>query len=268
MPDEFENLRRSIQLLRISQLRHIVHKFSLPASGNKTRLLAVVLQLVDAMRHSQVLVQMSAEVLSLLSQQHEPFTNPLESVQTLAPTSADGFATPDHPLIRYLDAAPLCGPLLASAGASSGTFSFAARSRGARCCLSFGWADGRPLPMDLRAEINGFAVFVTPDDPSPTPLDITDLIVSNQANALCVKAIRTHAPVALAVREYELVDVAQVVGSAGTAAAEVRGADCAHENGARPADFLVRAIALGRWSCPVCGNVVAPKDLVAVRTGN
>jgi hypothetical protein len=266
--DEFENLKRSIQLLRISQLRYIVRKFSLPASGNKARLLGVVLQLVDAMRHSPVLVQISAEVISLLSQQHEPFTNPLESVQSLTPTSADGFRAPDHPLVRYLDTAAVCGPVLANPGSSSGTFSFAARNRSARYCLSFRWADGRAVPMDLRAEINGFAIFVAPDDPWPTPLDITDLLVSNQANTLSIKAIKTHAPVALSVREYELVAITQLVGDAEIQTGELKGPDCAHEQGAKLADFVVRGIALGGWNCPICGIVVAPKDLVTIKTGN
>jgi hypothetical protein len=121
--------------------------------------------------------------------------------------------------------------------------------------------------MDLRAEVNGFAIGVAPDDPWPTPLDITDLLIANQPNALSVKAIKTNAPVVLSVREYELVTIAQLIGDAETRAVEVRGADCAHEQGAKLADFIVRGIALGGWNCPVCGKRVPPKDLLTIRTG-
>jgi hypothetical protein len=116
MPKGFKHLKWSIQLLRIAQLRSVVQKFSLPVSGNITHLVSVVLQLVGAMRDAPVLCQINAEVISLLSQQREPFTNPLETMQKLIPvTVAVTINPPPHPLIQYTVGAPAGGPFIAPA---------------------------------------------------------------------------------------------------------------------------------------------------------
>jgi hypothetical protein len=267
MPEEFENLKRSIQLLRISQLRYIVQRFALPASGNKTRLLAVVLQLVDAMRVAPILVQINAEVIALLSQQHEPFTNPLDSIQKLSVVSQTDFATPPHPLVRYADTPPVFGVIIADRGSSCGTFPFPGAAK-SRCCLSFAWPDGQPHPMELRADLNGFPVAVPADDPRPTPLDITDLMIPNQINTITVKTIKTQAPVALAIKEYTIITAAAVIQEPDLHTVGVKGADCKHGNGMKLADFWAQAAALGGWNCPICGGVVSPETLVVIKTAH
>lgn len=142
-PEEFENLKRQIQLLRISQLRYIVKKYELPASGNKTRLVQIVLHLFDAMRNTTLLSSINAEVLNIISSFHEPFTNPLEKTHKLflqKPESLQNveFRLSFHPFIRYpfiydaentlVPAPPLLGPIYVLPGISSGKFSFSIES--------------------------------------------------------------------------------------------------------------------------------------------
>lgn len=142
-PEEFENLKRQVQLLRISQLRYIVQKYKLPANGNKSRLVQVVLNLFDAMRNTtngaSLLASINQDVLNIISSFHEPFTNPLEKKQKLSlqkPESlADtNFTSPNHPFICYpvdvnengdtFPSPPLLGPIYALPGNSSGKFTF------------------------------------------------------------------------------------------------------------------------------------------------
>lgn len=138
-PEEFENLKRQIQLLRISHLRYIVQKYELPANGNKTRLVQIILNLFDAMRNTLLLSSINQEVLRIISSFHEPFTNPLEKTSKLnlqKPESLQDvvFTEREHPFILYpavvnedgtkVPTPPLLGPIYALPGISSGKFTF------------------------------------------------------------------------------------------------------------------------------------------------
>lgn len=138
-PEEFENLKRQIQLLRISQLRYIVQKYDLPANGNKTRLVQIVLNLFDAMRNTPLLSSINQDVLNIISSFHEPFTNPLEKTHKLNLQKPEAFQNinfvyPPHPFICYATDVnengirtpqlPLLGPIYALPGISSGKFTF------------------------------------------------------------------------------------------------------------------------------------------------
>ena len=263
--DEFENLKRSIQLLRISQLRYVVQKFSLPATGNKTRLLRIVLQLIDAMRGSPLLCQISAEVMALLAQQHEPFTNPLESMQKIVLVRPDPKlpVPPEHPLMQKANRPILCGPLVAPQGTSLGTFSFESPRVRSRCCIDFAWQNNAPTPFDMNAHINGFPIAVCGEDPRPDPIDISDYLLPRpQMNVIEFKLVKSPVQLVLCVREYEPQTLAMLMARvAGKPSVDplrdvitVKGKACSHEDAVPLGPFLVKAIVTGTWTCPVCGG--------------
>ena len=274
-PENIENLKRSIQLLRISQLRYVVQKFSLPANGNKTRLLRLVLQLIDAMVGSPLLNTISAEVMSLLAQQHEPFTNPLESmhkITLLQPGSAVP-SPPRHPMVEIENHVVLCGPLVVPPGNALGVFSFESPRVRARCCIDFAWQKDGPSPLDMNAQINGFPITVCGDDPRPGPIDITDYILPRpQLNVLDFRLVKSQAQVVICVREYELQTVPMLMAKvAGKQSVDplndvisVKGKKCGHMETVPLGPYLAQAIVTGKWQCPICKESMMMDEIVVV----
>jgi hypothetical protein len=274
LPDEFENLKRSVQLLRISQLRYVVQKFSLPANGNKTRLLKVVLQLFEAMRHAQLLCQINNEVMALLSQQHEPFSSPLDSMHRLSVIRTDMAPLPSpHPFVKYSDNPPICGPILAPVGSSFGNFGFIVQDPSGRYALDFSWDNNVKSALHLAGEINGYSISVLPDDPNPGPIDISAFLVrAGQMNLLDLSLVKTQVSVIICIREYTPVTLTQIANKIVKVDSPdyfhdliaAKGPRCNHPETFQLAGVIVRGIVNGRCECPICHDSFSIDQLVLV----
>jgi len=180
-------------------------------------------------------------------------------------------AAPRHPFVRCIGP-PLCGPILAPAGATRGAFSFETRREQARYCLEFAW-QRESGPFEMAAEVNGFSISVCGDDPWPRPIDVTAFIPPWPAqNVLDFKIVRAPERVVMAVREYKLVTLTAIVAEmVGVAVVNplrdvitAKGPRCAHRQTFPLAKFLTEGIVAGRWTCPVCGNEIAMEEAVVV----
>lgn len=272
-PEEYESLKRSIQLLRIEQLRYIVQKFRLPANGNKTKLLKLVLQYLEQLRTTPLLVQINAEVINLISQQHEPFTNPIEAMKRLTICSPEQvIRPPDHPFIDYTDSRIVFGPIASQPGPSNGSFTFNIQPTNNSIIMDFSWYKNEKTPFDMNATINGYEINCYSEDISPQPIDITSYVNSTtMGNRLEINTIRTAAPMLITIREvriltvYDLAD--RLIGSQTTNSSSkimAKGPECLHSAGFSLYQYLSKSISLQNWNCPICGNALSPNNLVLI----
>ena len=277
-PEEYENLKRQIQLFRISQLRYIVQKYSLPANGNKTRLVQLILYLFEAMRNTPLLSQIYADVLEIVSSFHEPFANPLDKMHKLSlnvPESHKNvvFQSPPHPFIKFPENSTVfIGPLFASPGASGSCHEFLLPSQPCRILIDFAWPNGSPLSFELIGEVNGFPINISIDDPVPLPIDITDMCTPNQKVVVDIKSLRTQSIMALSVRQYELVSIKDIAISILKVDPSyfdhfsntmlVKGKSCQHNDGFLVLPFLAENIIKKNNLCPICKNQIQIEDLV------
>lgn len=242
--DEFEKLKRQIQLLRIAHLRFIVQKYKFPANGNKTRLIQLVLHLLDALRNTPVLSNLNDDVLRMISNLSEPFyeLNPVRKITVQPPPELSDlvFETPSNILIQYPETigpdnssfphSPILGPLFVPPGASSGKFTFSierllsqplsenpdANSNPLkyRVCIDFAWSDRVAKSFDLDATLNGIPLRIYEIDPVPMPLDITDILqrkTTISSASIEFKAVRTQHPMAIIIRPYNFQTVKSIV---------------------------------------------------------
>jgi len=274
--EEFEHLKKSLQLLRISQIRYLVQKFSLPANGNKTRLLSIILGLIDNLRPTPLLVQISAEVNKLIAQQHEPFTNPLESMQKVSIfNSNEDLIYPEHPFIRLLDAPPLMPPHLALAGTSSGSYTFMSPQKDSKILIVFAWFSKDFLPFELQCELNNVQISISIDDPYPLPIDITDLVFSpnKSPNVFTISFIKTPVPIILSINEYSIITMDDVINDfcrmkniiGDNQNLFIKGRECLHEKFVPLEHHFSVNLARRSSFCLVCGKLIDPKNCLIIR---
>ncbi|EAX94874.1 MIZ zinc finger family protein [Trichomonas vaginalis G3] len=263
--EEFENLKRSIQLLRIEQIRYIVQKYNLPANGNKTKLLHLILTIIETLRATPLLVQISAEVSRLLAQQHEPFANPLETTHKIEKYKIQGpVITPSNPFYQIIDGQPRLGPLIASAGTSTLSAHQIKIPEDVNILLEFSWLNAPPVPFDLVMEVNGNQVIVSADDPKPGALDLTSYIGPTRTLLFAIDSIKTPVPVIMAIRDFKLVTIKEIAEklaveqkiNAPAQNLNAKGKGCSHAQTFPLVNFLSSFYSTGKFKCPVCNQNV------------
>jgi hypothetical protein len=272
-PEDFDVLLRSLQLLRISQLRYLVQRFSIPVSGNKTKLLGLVISIFHSLRYDPVLLEALAEINRLLEQQSDIFSNPLTSTGRLDIVPPDpSFWAPPNPLFMQSDPPFLFGPLLVPPGQFAGKFSFFLPPLRASAHLAFLFRDGEPHKFAFSVELNGFDFEITASDPFPNPIDVTQtLSLDKKPNTLEIKLIASSVPMMICLREFRYVGIsflAEKVCARKVHMSEkvlVIGRGCVSHDRFDLLDFLSGAVATGRWICPVCHRPIELGELMLSR---
>lgn len=264
--EEFEKLKNSIQLLRISQIRYIVQKYKLPANGNKNKLLKLILEILETLRPTQILLQISADVNRLLATQNEPFTNPLEETfnkMQLAPQNIEyNYAT--NPFVNKIEQIAIVGPLLASPGRNAFHCTIpAVPALQHNVQVMFAWPSKEVVSFELSGEINGFPIYVLSDDPRPAPLDVTDIVIPGKPLQVTL-SVKTPVPLIISISEVVIQTVQQIAAAIGVSAnldcepfeIMALGNECTHTETFSLVKFLSACFATGKSVCPLCGNEV------------
>lgn len=267
--EEFESLKRVVQLLRISQLRYIVQKFSIPASGNKTKLLGLLLTIFQSLRYDKVLIDIYNEINNLLSKKIENSVKSLEIISQFDPS----FRSPPNLLQTQSDPPFMLGPILIPPGQSSGKFGFmhseSNEDLSKSVNISFLFPGGKNQQFSLKGEINGIPFEVSIDDPYPQPIDITDYInTKTLINTLNITMINTLLPMMICVREYKFNGIQEMMNQVLGRAINIDEEDynvcsnsCHHKDSFSLAPFLSRSLATGNFNCPICGQPIDPFTL-------
>jgi hypothetical protein len=272
-PREFDSLLNSLQLLRISQLRYVVHHFSIPVSGNKTKLLGLVISIFHSLRYEPVLVDVFAEISRLLEHHSDIFSSPTPSLGRLEIVPPDpSFWAPLTPLYVNADPPFLFGPLFIPPGQFGGKFSFFIPPLRNSATISFLFPDGEPQRFAFTAELNGFDLQIEASDPFPTPMDVTTVLTSDKTpNTLEIKLIASSAPMMICVREFRFIGILvlaeQVCGRKVHMSEQITVAarGCEAHDRFDLLDFLSSAVGTGRWACPVCHRPVELGQLGVAR---
>lgn len=259
-PEEFEALNKSVRLLRIHQLRYIVQKYQIPASGNKMKLQFLVLSIFQARRYDKVLIDILQEINKILAQQSDPCANPLASISTLDIVPLDPtFSSPPNPLYAQSDEL-IFGPILAPPGQSKGTFQFQHTSTGTSVNVCFLFPHGNPQQFGFQAELNGFPIEISIDDPFPQPLDVTHLLSgSGMQNMFDVRIVNCTAPMMICIREYMYNGLQFIADQIAGRRVDLDGESiyvvsrqCEQHSSFPLLPYLSLAFATGNWNCPVC----------------
>lgn len=261
---DFEMLQKSVQLLRISQLRYIVQKYSFCITGNKTKLVNVLLNIFAQFRHNPIIVDIHNDVMKIVSQYNEPFANPLKAVQKLRISAVTNFYIRNNFLME-IDRNHILGPIYVPRGVSNGEFEFQVSCDGVqRVGMIFTWDLPEPTPFDMCATINNKGIMVSSADVCPGTIEITDTIEQN--NKLVIRSIKTNVPFIITVNFYKLIGLKKYLLNMGYKEKENGEISvmCRHcKNGKFDAlTFLSTAIAFGSWNCPNCGKILKVDDIV------
>lgn len=269
--EEFESLNKAVQLLRISQLRYIVHKYSIPASGNKTKLLNLVLSIFQSLRYDKVLVDILHEINNLLEQQRDAFSNPLAMITHLEIGNIDpSFVAPMNQMLEQSNEY-LLGPINVPVGQGKGQFSFPISSDFNNINIDFLYPNGIVTPFNFQCEVNGFQIEISADDPLPQPLDISNLLNPSISNTIEIKMITATAPMAIVIRNYSLLGIQKLVNDfchrdvdLSNEQVTVQTTQCDHTFDL--ALYFSSALAINNWCCPICKRAAQPSDLIAVQS--
>jgi hypothetical protein len=268
--DEFESLTKSLQLLRISQLRYIVQKFSIPASGNKTKLLNLVLSIFQSLRYDRVLIDILQEINKLLSQQRDAFTNPLASVGQLEVCQMDpNFYCPPNPLYSELKSQIFFGPIFAPEGHHTGQFRFCSTLGTNPVNICFLFPNGQVRKFGLSCEFNGYPFEGSIDDPFPQPIDVTHIINSRGIeNVFNIRRVICEVAMMILICEYQYKGLGTVVNEIcgremriGVDQIFVSSKSCEHDGSFALIPWLSEAYATGNWSCPICHCILEIENL-------
>jgi hypothetical protein len=262
--EEFDSLLKSLQLLRISQLRYLVQRFSIPVSGNKTKLLGLIISIFHSLRHDPVLVEALAEVNRLLEQPSDIFSNPIASVGRLEIVAPNpGFWAPLNPVLSQQEPPFLFGPILVPPGQSTGKFAFTLPPLSHSVNISFLFQDGEPSKVAFSADLNSFSFEITANDPFPNPIDVTHALAFDQSrNILEIKSVASSAPLMICVREFRFVGLSLMAEQVCARKVHMSERVMVLAKGCEPhdpfdlLDFLSAAVATGRWFCPVCNRPI------------
>jgi hypothetical protein len=268
-PAEFDSLIGSLQLLRISQLRYIVQRFAIPATGNKTKLLGLVVSILETMRLDPVLKGIRAEVNRLLAEHTGPFSDPFATFDHLQPVAPDAtFQSLPNPLILQSDHRFLFGPFLAPPGQFTGKFTFTCPPTDNPVNIAFLFPESGVHPFAFRADLNGFLFELSLEDPFPSNLDITQVLNSGPTqNVLDIQFLLCRAPMMICICEYQYVGVlplAEKICGRTVRVNEtifVRAKGCAVHRPLELIGLLSRFLATGIWRCPVCHRDVEMGDI-------
>ena len=269
--EEFDSLIKSIQLLRISQLRYIVQKYSIPASGNKTKLLSLVIQIFHNLRYDSVLVEIYHDIGNLLAQQDAPFQTPTftSSQLELSPPNPE-YEPAFNPSIIINPDGSVFGPILAKPGRTSGRFSFPSPPQIGPTVVSFLFYKGNTQPFSILFELNGIPFEISKDDSQPAPIDVANVLSApGVENYFDIKSMNTAVPVMIQLFQYEYVGIKQCLkhlcGTDIDLSSEkplVKTNTCLHEKPFSLVLYLSDALATGKWVCPICGADAQLQNLI------
>ena len=271
--EEFDSLIKTVQLLRISQLRFIVQKFSIPASGNKTKLLNLVIQIFHNLRFDTILVEIHKEIGILLSQQGAPFAPPTNVTGTLTITQMDSnYQYIPFPTFRINLNNILLGPILVTNGFSSGKFNFSNISN-SLICLTFLYQNKEEIPFSLQFEVNGIPFEIFQEDPFKSPIDLTSFLTNE--NTLDIKSLNCHSNMMIIISQYEYIGLNElfysIVGNYQNISIEntlVKTNNCQHLNGFNLIKHLSEGLTINKWNCPICGLSALPESLILITNNN
>ena len=266
--DRFESLLKSIKLLRIAQLRYIVHKFSLPISGNKSKLLILVCQILKSLRYSPLLLQIQEEVNQLLLDQNDQYISQSNSVQPIQiPNIVSDFIFPDNPFYQLVSNRCFFGPIQAPAGKTNGNFTFNI-SDVSDYFIDFGFLQGQTHSFSFQCEIDGISYQISPNDPFPQPIHISlSLITPTIPHIFIIKNLETPVPLLIAIHNYKMVDlrhIASVICGHQVTFEEnpyALGKHCSH-NPFPLFPYLSSVLSSGNWKCPKCDQILSPSSIV------
>jgi hypothetical protein len=268
--EEFHSLIKSIQLLRISQLRYIVQKFSIPASGNKTKLLSLVIQIFHNLRFDPILSDIYQEIGNLLAQQDAPFSAPTFNTSQLELVQPNSDFIPTFNVtITILSESPVFGPLLAKPGRTSGKFTFLSPPINAPTIVTFLFYQGNAQPFSIQFQLNGILFEISKDDPQPAPIDVANVLSApGVENILDIKSVNTTVPVMIQLFQYEYTGIKyciqRLIGQTDITKnlPYVKTNTCQHEKSFSLVSYLSDSLATGNWMCPVCGADAQLQNLV------
>ena len=267
--EDFDYLIKSLILLRISQLRYIVKRFSIPASGNKTKLIALMASVFHSLRYDSKLVEIFQEINHLISQHDFPANNLCESIKTIELVSQDILYFPQsNPLYEINTQLPIFGPLLIPSGLSSGSFTFSFPTSlnisNSSYLLTFLFKDGKPFSFSLNLEINGFPLEISLNDPFPQPLDISEYL--NEKNLLNIKSIKVQTQMQISICEYTYLGLSGLTSQITPLPItqlniSVTPSKCDHLESFSLIPFLSKAAASQNWECPICHKEISLSDI-------
>ncbi|EAX92180.1 MIZ zinc finger family protein [Trichomonas vaginalis G3] len=272
--EDFDSLIKTVQLLRISQLRYIVQKFAIPASGNKTKLLGLVIQIFHNLRYDPVLVQIYQEINNLLAQQDAPFSSPSLTSSSIELSQPNPEYIPSFNLCIIINfEASVFGPLLAKPGRSANKFRFTTPPAVRPTIVTFLFYNGNPQPFSIQFELNGIPFEISKDDSQPAPIDVTAVLSQpGIENVLDIKAVNCAVPIMIQLFQYEYVGlracIHQICGNIDISKEQpmVKTNTCAHHNGFSLVQYLSSALSTGHWFCPVCGADASLQNLIVLQS--
>ena len=258
---DFEVLQKSLQLLRISQLRYIVQRFSFCITGNKSKLVNVLSNYFVQFRY------IYNEVMKIVSQYNEPFVNPLQGTQKLRVLNVPNFYIRNN-FMMEIDKNHILGPIYVPRGMSHGEFDFTINNiNHERVCMIFTWDSPESTPFDLYAYLNDNRITIKTSDVCPGTIDITNIIKEN--NKLLISSIKTNVPFIITINFFNSIGLRKYMLNMGYNETEDGKINvmCKHcKKGEFDAlMFLSMAISFGNWNCPFCGEILKLEDLVQLK---
>ena len=80
---KFEKLLKTLQLLRISQIRFFIQKFSLPSIGNKSKLLFLLTSILLKLRYDPLISLIYKEANQIMENKNKIFFNPCNKLSDI-----------------------------------------------------------------------------------------------------------------------------------------------------------------------------------------
>lgn len=268
---EFDSLSKIIRLLRVSEIRYIVHKFELPLKANKTKLISDLISLFNLLKKNEILCDIYDEINQLISNKDKM------SIKNINIASHDPrFFSPPNPTFSQANPPYILGPFSVSPGNSCGKFSFIYIENESTLGfekfinISFLFLEGVSHQFELEGNFNGFPIEVSIDDPCPQPVDITDLInLGPDSNNFVIKNIHSPKPMMICIREYEYNGIQNLMDQIIGHKTDIDKDDfyvysklCDHEGTFSLVNFLSGSMATGQFQCPICQKRINPFDLI------
>jgi hypothetical protein len=269
--EDFEHLIKSLQLLRIAPLRYIVQKFSIPATGNKSKLVQLVISSMNCLRYDPILSQILQEVNKLISQQSNPFSNPLSEVKMLTPVPySNNWLTIQFPHSPLSPDMILFGPLLAEPPFSNGTFTFVTTLSPLPIIFDLLMEDPRNKRLSIEFNLNGLPYEIMIDDCYPSPIEISKIVnQSPSKNVLEVVKMTNIVPMMICIRHYSPIGLKEIVEKVvqkpiDTTNSQIlcRGQECNHEETFNLIPTVAEFMRTGDWSCPICNQPITIDELI------
>ena len=272
--EEFNSLIKSLHLLRISQLRFIVQKYKIPANGNKTKLLNLMLSIFQRLRYEKILIEIYNEVNRLVSDRDFIDNHPANNLVLLDRIDNDFLPIKCDILYQYVENRMIFGPVLIQQGKCSGSFNFCFNKnqmvdQNNRVCMTFWFRSSCIQQFGMICLLNGNKLEVFQDDPYPKPIDITSFLET--ANLLELQ-VQTDTEIIISINEYNYIGIVGTINricekniDLSKEKPMVTHDGCLYQSSFPLYDFLVKTIyGQDNWKCPFCQKTFVLKKLVLI----